>query len=145
MSTRPLFLVLFAALVLTASCAPADDAATESAPATDAAMADSSSDDSMSGTWSGDWGPTPEHRNPVTLELSWDGTSLSGTVNPGPDATPLDSAMFDPATGNIRMEASATDFRGEHHFMIDGRLEGNTMSGSWMHDGAEGDFAITKD
>src|SRR5262245_57024510 len=27
----------------------------------------------LTGTWSGDWGPTPTQRNHVTLVMSWDG------------------------------------------------------------------------
>lgn len=63
--------------------------------------------DTLSGTWSGDWGPTAQHRNPVTLDLKWDSTSLSGTVNPGPTPIPLSKASFDPGTGAVHMEADA--------------------------------------
>ena len=112
------------------------------APAADAAAAPGD----PSGTWSGDWGPTPDHRNPVTVELAWDGESLTGTVNPGPDAIELANAAFDPETGEVTMEADAQNFRGETvHYTIQGRIDGNTMSGSWTHDDMEGDFAISMD
>ena len=45
--------------------------------------------DPLSGTWTGDWGPSASDRNPVTVELKWDGTVLTGTVNPGPNAVVL--------------------------------------------------------
>ena len=35
-------------------------------------------------TGRGDWGPTPTHRNPATVELRWDGDMLTWTVNPQP-------------------------------------------------------------
>lgn len=145
MKLRSLLFCLIAVVALAASCAPVEDTG-ESATG-DAAMADAaSSDDALSGTWSGDWGPTPEHRNAVTLELSWDGTNLSGTVNPGPDGIELTDASFDPATGNVMMHASATNFRGEEvHYMIEGQLSGGSMTGSWNHDTTQGDFAITRD
>jgi hypothetical protein len=81
----------------------------------------------------------------VTLELSWNGTALSGTVNPGAEPLALETATFDPATGSVTMEAGTTNFRGEEvHYMISGQVEGSTMSGSWTHEGAEGDFSLTR-
>src|SRR5262249_4871963 len=52
--------------------------------------------DPLSGTWVGDWGPSASDRNQVTVELKWDGKTLTGNVNPGPNAVPLDKASFDP-------------------------------------------------
>ena len=43
-------------------------------------------DDPLSGTWTGDWGPSTQDRNQVTVELKWDGKILTGNVNPGPTA-----------------------------------------------------------
>ena len=51
--------------------------------------------DPLSGVWTGDWGTTPSHRNLVTVNLKWDGTSLTGTVNPGPHAVQFTNASFD--------------------------------------------------
>jgi hypothetical protein len=51
-------------------------------------------DDPLSGTWSGDWGPTPTHRNQVTVELKWDGKELTGKVNPGSNAIEIKKGHF---------------------------------------------------
>ena len=135
-----LSLCMLTAVCLLAGCG----AATESEPAPEPEMADTASSDPLSGTWTGDWGPTAEHRNEVTLELEWDGTNLTGTVNPGPNAIELSNTSFDAASGAIAMEADAQNFRGETvHYVIAGQVEGNTMTGSWIHDGGEGDFRIT--
>jgi len=58
-------------------------------------------DDPLSGTWTGDWGPSERDRNQATVELKWDGKSLSGTVNPGPNAVELKKATFDPKSGAV--------------------------------------------
>jgi len=50
----------------------------------------------LTGMWHGDWGPTPTHRNDVTLVLDWDGKDISGLVNPGPDSIKLSKATLDP-------------------------------------------------
>ena len=101
--------------------------------------------DPLTGTWTGDWGPTATHRNPVIVELTWDGTNLTGIVNPGPQAIELAVASFDAATGMVKMEAEAAGRRGAVHYMIEGTLEGSEMAGSWNHDNTTGDFKITKE
>ena len=101
--------------------------------------------DPLSGTWTGDWGPSASDRNTVTVELKWDGKVLTGTVNPGPNAVVLQKSTFDPKTGAIHMEADAKGRRGNDiHYVIDGKVENNTMTGTWNHDNRKGDFKITK-
>ncbi len=110
-----------------------------------AVAATTAADDPLSGTWTGDWGPSARDRNQVTVELKWDGKALTGNVNPGPNAVEIKNATFDPQSGAIHMEADATSRRGSQiHYMIDGKVEGDTMTGSWSHDNREGDFKITK-
>lgn len=102
-------------------------------------------DDPLSGTWTGDWGPSAMDRNQVVVELKWDGKVLTGTVNPGPSAVELKKATFDPKTNAVHFEADATNRRGNAiHYVIDGKVEGTTMTGTWNHDNRNGDFKITK-
>jgi hypothetical protein len=103
--------------------------------------------DPLSGTWTGDWGPSPGDRNDVTLVLKWDGKALTGNVTAGTNVTapiPLSKTTFDPKTGAIHMEADATSRGRSVHYVIDGKVEKNTMTGSWNHDNRKGDFKITK-
>lgn len=109
------------------------------------AFAQQSGGDPLSGTWVGDWGPSPSDRNQVTVELKWDGKALTGTVNPGPNAVALQKATFDSKTNAVHFEADAKGRRGDDlHYVIDGKLEKGTMTGSWSHDARKGDFKITK-
>jgi len=108
-------------------------------------LAINAADDPLSGTWVGDWGPSEWDRNQVTVELKWDGKNLTGTVNPGPNAVELKKATFDAKSSAIHFEADATDRRGNQiHYIISGKLEKGTMTGSWSHDNRKGDFKITK-
>lgn len=102
--------------------------------------------DALSGTWAGDWGPTPTHRNQVTVDLKWDGKNLTGTVNPGPNAITLQKSTFDAKTGAVHMEADSKNMQGTGtvHFIIDGKVDKNTVTGSWNHGTTKGDFKITK-
>ncbi len=110
-----------------------------------AALGQKAGSDPLSGTWVGDWGPSPQDRNQVTLELKWNGGNLTGTVNPGPNAVEIQKATFDTKTGAVHFEADAKSRRGTLlHYMIDGTVEKDTMTGSWSHDNRKGDFKITK-
>jgi len=103
--------------------------------------------DPLSGTWTGDWGPSPGDRNAITLDLKWDGKALTGNVTGGQNVTsaiPLQKNTFDPKTGTIHMEAEASSRRGSVHYVIDGKVEKGTMTGSWKHDNRTGDFKLTK-
>ena len=102
--------------------------------------------DPISGSWSGDWGPSASDRNQVTVDMKFDGKALTGTVNPGPNAVAIEKGTFNPATGAVHMEANVKNPRGGAavHYIIDGKLDKGTMSGSWNHDNRKGDFKITK-
>jgi hypothetical protein len=109
-----------------------------------AAFAQKPSGDPLSGTWVGDWGPSPSDRNQVTVDLKWDGKALSGTVNPGPIAVPLQKATFDPKTSTVHFEAQAKGHSGQEvHYKIDGKLDKTTLSGTWNHESRKGDFKVT--
>jgi hypothetical protein len=81
----------------------------------------------------------------VTVALKWDGKTLSGTVNPDSSPVQLQKSTFNPSTGVIHMEAMAPGRGGStYHYIIDGKLEKGTITGSWNHDNVKGDFKITK-
>ncbi len=101
----------------------------------------------LTGTWSGDWGPTATERHQVTLVMSWDGKSVSGLMNPGPDSIPLASVFVDVTNWTVRIEADAKD---KTHISAEGRLEDlgsyhRFISGKWQQGAAKGDFRVTRD
>ena len=105
--------------------------------------------DPLSGTWTGDWGPSAGDRNQVSVTLKWDGKALTGTVKslqPARADVSLQKSTFTPATGAVHMEAESPNMRGAGtvHFIIDGKLTNGTMAGSWNHDTTKGDFKLTK-
>jgi hypothetical protein len=57
-------------------------------------------------------GPTPTHRNDVTLVLEWDGKNITGLINPGPESVKLNEGNVRnratiPRTGRFTFEADA--------------------------------------
>jgi hypothetical protein len=140
-------LLLIVALIF-ASCSSAPETETTATDpldtSTDIAPPPSTTSDALSGTWTGDWGPSERDRNDVRLELQYDGTTLMGTINPGDGAVPLTTASYDPATMRIMMEAHAAGRGGKVHYMIEGTVQGNSMTGTWSHETRKGDFKLTR-
>jgi hypothetical protein len=103
--------------------------------------------DPLSGAWSGDWGPNAADRNTVTLELKWDGKVLTGNITGGTNVSkpiPIQKGTFDAKTGAVHMQADVQSRGATVHYVIDGKVEKNSMSGSWNHDNRKGDFKLTK-
>jgi hypothetical protein len=105
---------------------------------------DNAGSDPISGTWTGDWGPSRFDRNQVKVALKWDGKALTGTVNPGPNSVSIKNGKFDPKANTVHLEADANARGQVLHYVIDGKLENNMMTGSWNHDNRKGDFKLTK-
>ena len=105
----------------------------------------------MTGTWSGDWGPSATERNHLTVVMSWDGKNVTGTINPGPDAIPIGSVFVDLPSWTIRIEADAkASSGGPVHIAAEGRLDDigsshRRMTGTWRQGTAKGDFRVTRD
>ena len=105
----------------------------------------------LTGTWYGDWGPTPTHRNQITLVINWDGKTVSGIINPGPDSIPIKVMTLDSTKWTVHIEADGKDEQGRTvTFVADGKLENigswkRTLSGTWGHGNVKGDFKIARD
>jgi len=45
------------------------------------------------GSWLGYWGPNDSERNRILLVLDWENREIVGTINPGPNAVPIDRKL----------------------------------------------------
>ena len=125
---------LVALVGLLVSCAPAPASGDQPLPA-----------DPLSGNWVGEWGPRPGQQTYVTLELEWDGSTLKGTVNPGRNAIELSKATYDPQLQAVTMELDAPGpNRNVVHYVVNGKVSGNTMEGTFDRGGETGTFKIEK-
>jgi hypothetical protein len=102
--------------------------------------------DPITGKWSGDWGPSRVVRHPGAGELKNARETVTGTVNSEGKVVQIKNGSFDAKTNAFHMEADSPG-PGDRivHFVIDGKLENNTLAGSWNHDVRKGDFKITKE
>ena len=123
--------VLGAALVLLAGCSSATSTTTAADPVT--------------GTWRGEWGPSPTRQTEVTVELKLDGASVTGTVDPERRPFEIKKGSFDSKTNAVRLELDGPNRAGETvHYVIEGKVSGATMSGTFDRAGEKGTFNIQK-
>ena len=105
----------------------------------------------LTGTWSGDWGPSTAQRNHLTLVMSWDGKNISGVLNPGDNAVQIPSIFLDVTNWTVRIEADAKDQSGKAvHIAAEGKLDDigsyhRKLSGSWTQGTTKGDFRLVRD
>ena len=89
--------------------------------------------------------PNRQRREPIKLELRWEDSNLRGAIQAGVRELPVTKATFTPETGAIMMEFNAQGNNGQTvHYVIEGKVEGKAMSGTWNHDSQRGDFRLTK-
>jgi len=83
--------------------------------------------------------------------MQWDGKSVTGIVNPGPDSFPLKVATLDSSKWTVHIEADGKDEKGSPaHFVADGKLENigsynRTITGSWNYGTTKGTFKLRRD
>ena len=108
----------------------------------------------LSGTWSGNWGTSAKEadRNHTTLVLSWDGKTVQGLVDPGPDSAKVRVATLDSTKWTVHMEYDLKDKAGKLvPFIVDGKLQNPSsrknrmVVGTFTHGTVKGDFKITMD
>ena len=109
--------------------------------------------DPLTGTWVGEFGNGYFDRNTITLELKWDGKKLAGTIRPGSPSGrmyrsftpfPIEKALFDAKSSAIKFEALFSPR--ERNYVIDGKVNGDTMSGTWNRptESRSGDFKLIR-
>lgn len=106
----------------------------------------------LKGQWSGEWGPKA-NPNRILLDLHWDGASITGVVNPGPNAAQVKAVSIDfsnPASWGVKLRAEGKDAAGKPVVIqVDGKLENigaysRLFHGTWTQGGQKGEFTVTR-
>jgi len=97
----------------------------------------------VKGSWSGYWGPTASERHRILLLLDWENNEIAGTINPGPNAVPIDKAELDVATWTLTIEADMPlASGGTERYVATGKLEN---LGSWINRRYAGTYRLGKE
>jgi hypothetical protein len=106
----------------------------------------------LTGIWYGDWGAgSAAQRNSLTIQMQWDGKSVTGLANPGPDSYPLKVVTLDSSKWTVHIEADAKDDKGTVSKVVaDGKLENigsynRTITGTWQQGNTKGTFKLKRD
>lgn len=104
------------------------------------------------GTWYGEWGVAGQKRHDAVVVMTWDGKTIGGEIDPGPDAVPFKVATLDSSTWTVHIEAErpATAKSPAVRYVIDGKLSNlgsynRSLSGTWTTGTTKGDFKLTRD
>jgi hypothetical protein len=127
------FALLVMVLALTAACAAEGPASNDTK-------------EGITGRWSGQYEVGGGRSEPIAVDLRWQEPNLSGSVLAGMRSLPLTKASYAPDSGAITMEFDTEGNGGRTvHYVIEGKISGDTMTGSWTHDGQRGDFKVRKE
>jgi hypothetical protein len=101
----------------------------------------------LTGSWHGEWHPTPDKKVPVLIYMKWNSKAIEGTINPGRNAAPLKVANLDASNWTVHLEAETKD---QQHIVIDGKLDNigsynRTITGTWSQGDMKGDLKLTRD
>ena len=103
------------------------------------------------GTWHGNWGANAANRSDITLVMVWDGKTIGGMINPGPDSAKLENSTLDPEGWKLHLEGNLKDKSGKAvRVVVDGTM-GNvtnvrrTLTGTWKQGDVTGDFKLVRD
>jgi hypothetical protein len=103
------------------------------------------------GSWHGDRGASATARRDVTLVMDYDGTQITGVVNPGFENLRLQAAKLVPKDWTVHFELDAKDAAGKPtHCSVDGKIDRlgsdqRTLAGTWVCGTAKETFKLTRD
>jgi hypothetical protein len=100
----------------------------------------------LDGTWRGEWGPTGS-KTAVVIVMKWDGTSVSGMINPGRNVVRFNGPVLEPSDWTVHIEAQSADGQ---PIVIDAKLEdlgsySRTMTGTWQQAGVDQPFKMARE
>ena len=111
----------------------------------------------LAGTWYGDYS-TGNQKTDLTVVMKWDGKSVSGLINPGPNSKPLTSVVLDitpgkpapqgqqsttgvPPTFKVRVDVDGMTFEGTLRNPVGGNRQ---LVGTWKRAAQSGVFQIRR-
>lgn len=105
----------------------------------------------MVGSWHGDRGAAAGARTDVTLIMDWDGTQLTGLVNPGFEHMEVRNAKLNPDGWRVHFEVESRDAAGKTvRCLVDGTIDKlgsdtRTLAGTWICGDSKQTFQLTRD
>jgi len=101
----------------------------------------------LDGTWRGEWGRPGSQANHVVIVMKWNGETVTGRINPGPNSIDFQEARLEPSDWGVHIAAISPD--GEP-IRIEGTLTdigswNRRVTGTWRVGDAVYEFQITRE
>lgn len=104
----------------------------------------------VKGSWSGYWGPNENVQHRVLLLLDWENREITGLINPGRNAVPIQTAELDLDTWTLRLVAEMPTSDGSlAPYVLTGKLDNlgswnnRRYLGTYRHGDETGTFLVT--
>ena len=102
------------------------------------------------GTWHGTWSPAGGGPRDITLVIEFDGKTITGLINPGPDSARLQNATLDPKTWTFRFEADVKQAGAAGRAVVETTVEDITnrrrrLVGTWTQGSTRGPLEMQRD
>jgi hypothetical protein len=96
----------------------------------------------MKGSWIGEWKGNQKLGDFVLLVLDWDGSKISGVINPGTDNLNITEATLNPDDWSVHIEAGGYEMDGKIEKL---ELPARSVVGTWKGpEGASGALEIVR-
>ena len=100
----------------------------------------------LDGTWRGEWGPHGG-KSAVVIVMKWDGKTVSGMINPGPNVVRFSGPVLEPSDWTVHIEAQSRDGQ---PIVIDAKLDdigsyNRTLTGTWQQAGVAQPFKMARE
>jgi hypothetical protein len=101
----------------------------------------------LDGTWRGEYGQPGAEGTLAVVVMNWDGSVISGRINPGRNTINFTSASLNPENWTVHFEAATADGQ---PIVVDGVLENigsynRTITGTWKVGDVESPIVLTRE
>lgn len=95
----------------------------------------------LKGSWIGEWSGNEALGEFVLIVMDWDGSAVTGTINPGTDNINIESVDLDPSDWTVTIEGGDYEIEGKIENL---ELPSRSIVGTWSSGRQRGDFEISR-
>lgn len=95
----------------------------------------------LKGSWIGEWQGNEALGEFVLLVMDWNGSEVTGVINPGTDDIAIESVELDPSDWSVTIEGGDYEIQGN---IVNLELPSRTIVGTWRSGRSRGDFEISR-
>ncbi len=95
----------------------------------------------LKGSWIGEWSGNSDLGEFVLIVMDWDGSAVSGMINPGTDNMGIENVDLDPEDWSVTIESGGYTIEA---IIENLELPSRALVGTWRGRGGEGNFEIVR-